>query len=194
MSIKDFLLSIVKRPSFNLLAFQAFTFTILAIAGVIGAFQFVPFLGIKDTSAYYFIVYFYIAAGVIIYTSVIFLIGGILKKIHIILFNKSLTIINFILFYIIYTVLIRIYYIPSSTPTACAGYGWMLAFGIVFIINGIVYFAVPLYGIILVIEQIRKIRIEPPQYCRTPVRFWAVVIPAIIYIGIIIYIFFELFT
>ena len=84
MNINKIVLSIVKRPSFNLLAFQAFTFTILAIAGVIGAFQFVPFLGIKDTSAYYFIVYFYIAAGVIIYTSVIFLIGGILKKIHII--------------------------------------------------------------------------------------------------------------
>ncbi len=194
MNINKSILSIIERPSFNLLAFQAFTLAVLAIAGVPGAFQFIPFYGFKDSLSYYFIVYFYIATGAIIYTSIIFLIGCIFKKLHIILFNKYLIIMNFILFYIIYTILIHIYYIPSSTPTATDTYGWMIVFGIIFSIYSILYCAVPLYILTIIVELIRKIILKPMPYRKTPVRFYAVVIPTIIYICIILYTIISFFT
>ena len=194
MNINEIVLSIVKRPSFNLLAFQAFTFAVMTIAGAIGAFQFAPFWGIDGVSVFYFIGYCYLATAVLIYTSIIFVIGCILKKLHSLLFHKYLLITNFILFYIIYSIFICQNHTLINATTAGDAYAWAFVFGVIFLINGIIYFAVPLYGIILIIEQIRKIRIEPPQYCKTPIRFWAVVIPTTVYICIIIYIFFELFT
>ena len=181
-----FLRSIIERPSFNLLAFQAFTFVLLAIAGAVGAFQFVPFYGVEDSLYCYIIACLYIAAGTVIYTSIIFLIGSILKKLHIILFNKYLIIINFILFYIIYTVLIYIYYTPSTSPTATDAYGWALVFGVIFSIYSILYCALPLYILTVVVELIRRIRLAPMQYQKTPLRMCAVVIPAVIYFFIIL--------
>ena len=194
MSIKNFLLSITERPSFNLLAFQAFTFVILAIAGAIGAFQFAPFFGLDGIYTFYFIGYFYIAAGVIIYTSIIFLIGCILKKLHITLFNKYLIITNFILFYIIYSILICNYHTAPTTPSEGDGYAWILVFGIGFLIYSILYCAVPLYILIVIIELVRKIRLAPMPYRKTPVRFCAVVIPTVIYICIILTTIISFFT
>ena len=194
MSIKDFLLSIVKRPSFNLLAFQAFTFAVMIIAGAIGAFQFAPFFGQKGVSMYYFYALHFTTIGTLIYTLAIFITGFAIKKIDKILFSKPLTILNCFLYYIIFSTFISIAHIPPSTVSERGTFWLTLVFVLGCIILGIVLCSIIPFVITLIIEQIWKIRLELPPYCRTPLRFWAVIIPAIIYIGIMIYIFFELFT
>ena len=194
MNINKIVLSIVKRPSFNLLAFQAFTFAVMIIAGAIGAFQFAPFFGQKGVSMYYFYALHFTTIGTLIYTLAIFITGFAIKKIDKILFSKPLTILNCFLYYIIFSTFISIAHIPPGTVSERGTFWLTLVFVLGCIILGIVLCSIIPFVITLIIEQIRKIRIEPPQYYRTPVRFWAVVIPAIVYIGIIIYIFFELFT
>ena len=194
MEKNKFLRSIIESPSFNLLAFQAFNFVLLVIAGAAGAFQFVPFFGLEGVYTFYFIGYFYIAAAVIIYTSIIFLIGSILKNLHILLFNKYLIITNLILFYIIYSILIWNYHTAPAAPSEGDGYAWILVFGIGFLLYGILYCTLPLCILTAVIEFIWKIRLVPMQYQKTPFRMCAVVIPAVIYICIILYILVEMFT
>ncbi len=194
MGINKIIRSIIERPSFNLLAFQAFTFVLLAIAGAAGAFQFVPFFGFEGVYTFYFIGYFYIAAAVIIYTSIIFLIGSILKKLYILLFNKYLIITNLILFYIIYSILIWNYHTAPATPSEGDGYAWILVFGIGFLLYGILYCALPLYILTAVVELIRRIRLAPMQYQKTPLRMCAVVILALVYVCVILYILIEMLT
>ena len=202
MNINEIVLSIVKRPSFNLLAFQAFTFAVMTIAGAIGAFQFAPFgafqfapfFGQKGVSMYYFYALHFATIGTLVYTLAIFITGFAIKKIDKILFSKPLTILNCFLYYIIFSTFISIAHIPPSTVSERGTFWLTLVFVLGCIILSIVLCSIIPFVITLIIEQIRKIRINPPQYCKTPIRFWAVVIPSTVYICIIIYIFFELFT
>ena len=191
MSIKDFLLSIVKRPSFNLLAFQAFTFAVMTIAGAIGAFQFAPFFGWAKVYWYYVYELFLVAIMISAYTIFLFIIANTLNKAYII-FNKKLIIANTVIFYILFGILTLLLELQNSSETINLAVG-IFGYFIILTLEIFICTIIP-YIIMFFIEQMNNIRLAPPPYCRTPIRFWAVVIPSTVYICIIIYIFFELFT
>ena len=186
MEKNKFLLSIIKCPSFNLLAFQAFTFVIMIIAGAAGAFQFVPFFGLEGISMYYFYFLHFVIVGSFIYTLIIFVTGCVIKKVDNILFSKNLIIFNCLLYYIIFSIFILIYHIPPETVPE-KGTFWLtlvIMFGCI-LCSAVICTIVP-YIITLIVEQVRGIRLKILPYFKTPLRMCAVVIPAVIYIFIIL--------
>ncbi len=191
MNINKFILSIIERPSFNLLAFQAFTFVILAIAGAIGAFQFAPFLGLGKLYRYYIYELFLVATITSAYTIFLFILANTLNKAYII-FNKKLIIANAVIFYILFGILTLLLELQNSSETinlVVEIFGYFLLLTLEIFICTIIP-----YVVMFVIEQMNNIRLAPPPYYKTPIRFWAVVIPTIIYICIILYIMIGIFT
>ena len=183
MNINEIVLSIVKRPSFNLLAFQAFTFAVMTIAGAIGAFQFAPFFGWAKVYWYYIYELFLIAVITSAYTIFLFIIANTLNKAYII-FNKKLIIANTIIFYILFGILTLLLELQNSSETINLAVG-IFGYFLILTLEIFICTIIP-YVVMFVIEQMNNIRLELPPYCRTPLRFWAVIIPAFVYISIII--------
>ena len=193
MEKNKFLLSIIKCPSFNLLAFQAFTFVIMIIAGAAGAFQFVPFFGTSKISWYYIYEVFLFAAITYIYLIVIFTVVSTLNKVYI-LFNKKFIISKAIVFYFLFGILTLLlqYQKQNESDNINLAQG-IFGYSIILIFELFLFTIFP-YIIMFFIEQINNIRLSSLPYFKTPLRMCAVVIPALVYVCVILYILIEMLT
>ena len=181
MNINKFVLSIVKRPSFNLLAFQGVTFISLLLANIIVIIENTIIFRYEFASVleYCFLYTNILAIPVLLYTLIVFVFKSLQKKLTKLIYNKYLTIGNFFIFSILLsiTVLREYYGLPADTLASGVLFMAALVFGAV--IYSILAFSIIPLIITFIIEQIRGIRIENLPYINNKFKLAGVIFCAL---------------
>ncbi len=172
MNINEIVLSIVKRPSFNLLAFQGMFFIFFLLAGELvvqelGIFGKWEYAAIRIFQIIYTLLF---GIPTVLYTLIIFIIDLLCKKHFCLLWNKYTILLHFLVIYILFRVLM----LPESYDF-CGAPGMAIVFlffgGIISIIS---FSIIPLI-ITLITEQIRGTRIENLPYLNSKLKLTGVI-------------------
>ena len=176
MNINKFVLSIVKRPSFNLLAFQGLIFFFFLFTGEL-IVQELAFVGKWEYDAvrmYQIIYTFILGMPAVLYTLIFFIINLLCRKYFFILWNKYTIIFHFFILYILFSIfMLPIDYDFSGAP------GLIIVFLFLGFILSIIAFSIIPLIIIFIIEQIRGIRIENLSYINNKFKLAGVIFCAL---------------
>ena len=177
MNINKFVLSIVKRPSFNLLAFQGLTFISLLLASLMVVLENTIIFRYELWAVIEYCILYILLLGipVLLYTLIVFVIKALLNRLTTLIYNKYLTIGNFIIFLILLNIAVFREYYGLPAETLASGVLFMVAIISIIAVYSIIGFSIIPLIITLITEQIRGTRIENLPYLDSKLKLTSVV-------------------
>ena len=196
MNINKFVLSIVKRPSFNLLAFQGVTFLSLLLAGQLVVWELMLFFHRDYISVNTNRIVYTFLFGILIllYILILFITKCCNKTLSTLVNNNRLILLHFICFYILFNIFMLPVNYNELSKSLEQGGGFIVVMLFGCAIYSIIAFSIIPLIITFIIEQIRGIRIENLPYINNkfklagvifcalfPVLFWSFITIRLLY-------------